>query len=458
MVQDNQQNRDKPDQVSNPNQGGGIKPAPLDSSQKPASHQSEISEEILKELPPKLLNPGLKEPGKQPFRPSFPITSKTPPKPFSKPSSMTDNKPDTSKSSNPVVPYRSSLRTMESDIAELKKGKTPSGKEIQVKPQVPLQEKTLPPIPPLPPVSTKDKISSDIEIKLDKPKKPGGLTGIPPVPPVKKPEGQKEIPSQFAIPSKKKRFSKSSLIIVVVGVVAIGAGAFFLFKQGDEPVVTEPPIITPTPSSLPKLSEILGTTEEIIIDSTLGTPRQQLSSSLSFINLPASSFRILKLKDELGTEYSFDKFLNDFEVNFFTNLMISLDITDWSLFAFGQSEEFDSSGTLAENTSVVPVLGFSVKVDNKQSARSSLNIWESTMSSDLKDLFKHNPSDAPLSQYSDSIYRGASIRYTNFPFPDKTIDYVILKPFFAGDKDINYLIFSNSRESMYEIIDDLGGI
>lgn len=470
MAQDNQQNRGKLDQVLNRNQGGGA-PAPLDSSQKPVPHQSEISQDILKELPPKLLNPGSKESVKQPFKPNFPPTAKTTPNPSSKPSSMVPNKPAIPKPSDSAVPYRSSIRTMESDIAELKKGKTPSGKEIQVKPQAPSPQAPSPPdkplpSPPLPPESAKNKISPDIEIKLGEPKKSGGLSGIPPIPPagppggpsVKMPEGPKETPSQFAIPSKKKRFSKFFLIIVVIGVVAIGALAFLLFRQGEGPIVSEPPITTPTPPPLPKLSEILGTTEEIIIDSTLSAPNQQLLSNLSLINLPASSFKVIKLKDEFGAEYNFSRFLDDFQINFFPDLMFSLDITDWSLFVFGQSEEFDSSGILTESMSVTPVLGFSVKVNTKQSARSSLNIWEGTMNSDLKDLFGYNPSDATLSQYSDSIYRGTSIRYTNFPYPDETVDYVILKPFFAGDKEINYLIFTNSRENMYGIIDTLGGI
>ena len=80
------------------------------------------------------------------------------------------------------------------------------------------------------------------------------------------------------------------------------------------------------------------------------------------------------------------------------------------------------------------------------------------MNSDLKELFNHDPSKATLTQFSDNIYRGSSIRYVNFPYPDKSIDYVILKPFFVGDNDVNYLIFTSSRESMFKIVDTLVGI
>lgn len=457
--------------LSKPSTPGGsrIGSGPLISSQKPPITQAGqgSSKSILEDLPPKLLTQQNKEElekelSKSPVS-SFsdkPPASKTPSAPSGLPMKPTISPPSVPKQSSPApaIPYRSSIRTLESDTKELKKGKAPSGTEVELKTSVPPLSKPLPSGPP-PPIKGKVQ-PEEVEIKLGKPEKakPLELSKMPGGPPVKIPEKPKETVPSFGIPPKKRTFSKITTGIIIIGLIAIGALVFLFFRQDGEPLVTESPALTPTPPPLPKLSEILGTTEEILIDTTQGNSSQQLLDKISLLDLTPSSFKILKMKDEFGADYDFSRFLSSFGINFYPDLVSALDTADWSLFVFGQLEKFDDGGSLIETASASPVLGFSIKVKDKQSARSSLNLWESTVNLDLKDLFNHDPSKATLTQFSDNIYRGSSIRYVNFPYPDKSIDYVILKPFFAGDKDVNYLIFTSSREGMYKIIDTLGGI
>lgn len=72
------------------------------------------------------------------------------------------------------------------------------------------------------------------------------------------------------------------------------------------------------------------------------------------------------------------------------------------------------------------------------------------MTEDLKGLFEVDSKKATSQAFLDNIYSGQTIRYRNFPYADKSIDYSLVSlPRFNAD----YFILTNSRESIYSAID-----
>lgn len=52
--------------------------------------------------------------------------------------------------------------------------------------------------------------------------------------------------------------------------------------------------------------------------------------------------------------------------------------------------------------------------------------------------------------FQDNFFGGVAIRYKNFPAADETIDYAII----SMTNGKSYFVFTNSRESMYSVIDN----
>jgi hypothetical protein len=204
---------------------------------------------------------------------------------------------------------------------------------------------------------------------------------------------------------------------------------------------------------------VLGATEEISIVAERGNPISQLHTAVSLLDLLPSSFKILKLKDKNGAEYSLERFIADFGITVQSGLLGAAATDDWGIFVFGQTERFDDKGLRMSTASVAPRLGIALRLKNTDTARSSLNLWERTMLFDLKELFNHDPEKSSIKDFSDNIYGENSIRYLNFPYSDQSIDYVILEPFYIpADRNIDYLIITSSKESIYRAIDTLGNI
>ena len=79
------------------------------------------------------------------------------------------------------------------------------------------------------------------------------------------------------------------------------------------------------------------------------------------------------------------------------------------------------------------------------------------MSEDLKFLTTTDKSigytGTEVKEFLDTNYNGVSIRYKNFPYADKSVDYAIV----TALNGKNYLVITGSREAMYGSIDKLKG-
>jgi hypothetical protein len=95
--------------------------------------------------------------------------------------------------------------------------------------------------------------------------------------------------------------------------------------------------------------------------------------------------------------------------------------------------------------------GFIAKIKEPSAALAALGSWEQTIVQDMKDFFGFDPAKSASTTFIDNTYQGVAIRYKNFPDPNLTIDYAIVR----ARNGENYLVVANSREHMYTIIDKL---
>ena len=118
---------------------------------------------------------------------------------------------------------------------------------------------------------------------------------------------------------------------------------------------------------------------------------------------------------------------------------------------YGQREFFDK-GVQKDSSTPLSKLGLVIQVKDEVALRSTLNVWESTLVTDINEFLANNKTNAATNQFLETSYRDSVIRYINFPYPDKTVDYAIIKAKNGG----KYFVITNSRESMFSLIDQIG--
>lgn len=399
------------------------------SDQKPVSLEPPKDiENLLKELPkieaPKPAAPLLKPPAAPQTPP--------PPKPISPPSISNPPPP-------PLPPQsaKSFVRTMAEDLEAAKKGIKPEPKQFEIKP--PPRLVTPPPaIPKMAPLPPPLKMPSAPQIKLgpSEKTKPMELPKIGPLPP--------SPPAQ-----KKFTLNPKSLILILIIIAAVFAGAwFFLTREPEKTVIAPTPAPTPSPTQK-TFSELIPSTSQITISSTQNF-LTALTSEVNSLALFAGGFTSLNLTDENGNPYSLNQIFEKLGITPPAGLLENLDSNEWMIAAYGQKESFDSKGLITFNETPKPKIVIAAKIFDLILLRSALNNWESAMAADLKNLFGLDLKKATSEVFLDNIYSGVNIRYRNFPFASSTIDYALVN---LAKFNTDYLILAGSREGVYSIID-----
>lgn len=381
--------------------------------------------------PPLLYPPSQSSPS---FKPLFPEPLRQPTPPPSSPLSKTDNtaKPSIPAPFPPSVAqdkFKPLVRTMNEDLELAKKGIKSEPKPFEIK-SPPTSSKPIPaPLPPKPLLPSEIKLGPTQRTKaLELPKAAAPFTDV----------------------SKPKKFFIGKIIIIVLGIAVVFAGAwYFLIQQKETTIVI--PTLTPTltPAPTPKnLSELIPLSSQITISSTENF-LTALISAIKSQTLTNGGLLTLNIADENGTKYSLDQIFQRLNIALPNGLMENLNSEEWILAVYGQQEIYDSKGMLSFNQASRPKLVLIAKTDYPSALRSALNEWEITVTDGFKNVFEINPQKAFTQTFQDNIYSETGIRYKNFSYPDSSIDYAILN---LPDLNSNYLILTSSRESIYSAI------
>jgi len=360
------------------------------------------------------------------------------------PPSTTPPPPPVSPGGTPPV-FKSSIRTMEEDIAAIKKGQPPVGVRIEkqserdVKPQVPTT-------PPGPKITPPPKPAA--EIRLGEPEKAKPLPGAAPLgtPPLSPKPVSPPPPSEapgLSIPPTGK-FNKKLLILIAGGlVVVVFLIWFFALRTPSAPEVALSPTptrsITPAPTPTP-IESYFSIVSSVSVQ--LGpnfTSRFDNSIDKTLLKTSAGEPALYSIYNPTsGKKYMLSEFLGGLLITPPAGLISAL--YDNSLYLTAIYKSDGKNG-----------FGFIARVKEPTAALAALGSWEKTMTQDIKDLLGFDPVKAASTTFLDNTYQGVAIRYRNFPDPNLTIDYAIVR----ARNGENYLVFTNSKEHMYAIIDKL---
>lgn len=126
--------------------------------------------------------------------------------------------------------------------------------------------------------------------------------------------------------------------------------------------------------------------------------------------------------------------------------------TDWVVLSYGQQEQFDSNGSPIANATTSPRLIIITEIKDATAANQVMTSWESESLASAADiLFSYDFTKAIVGDFSSGTYRQIPIRYWNFPYADRSIDYAI----FTASNNKNYLVLAGSREAVFFAIDQL---
>ena len=121
---------------------------------------------------------------------------------------------------------------------------------------------------------------------------------------------------------------------------------------------------------------------------------------------------------------------------------------DWALLVYGQTEQFDSTGMLIANTPTSRRLIFIAEAKDSIALKDAFRSWEnSSLTTALSAPFSFNPTLVTRG-FNEGTSLQQTIRYANFPNPDKSIDYAIV----SAKNGKLYLVITGSRESMLAVI------
>lgn len=367
----------------------------------------------------------------QPAPPSFKPLSPEPPKPTLTPPKPTTPPVTPPTQSNQQDKFKSLIRTMAEDLESAKKGVRPESKPFEIKPP-PGSPKTAPAQPPIktPPTPSEIRLGPAQRarsLELPKPKAP------------------------FTDISRAKKSPALKIIIFILGIGIVFAGVwYFIVRQKEVTTVIPPATPTPAPTQTPKmLSELIPLSSQITISSTENF-LTALNNKIKTLTLTSGGWRALNIVNENGTEYTLSQIFQRLNITLPNGILENLDPAEWTLSVYGQQEMYDSKGALSFNPILKPKLGLIAKTNYPSSLRSALNNWEITMADGFKNVFEIDTQKALTQTFLDNIYNGTGIRYRNFSYPDNSIDYAILN---LSKSDSNYLILTNSRESIYSATD-----
>lgn len=365
-------------------------------------------------------------------RPQF--NAPLPSKPVS-PSPSSVSGPSTSSTSG-VKEYQSSIRTMNDDISRLKQGQKLAGIDVPRKiEQVTPPSSTIPPKPALP--NQQFKVPS---VNLGETQKSGPLVQSKDVP---KPSATPKVEpkTQIYIPQEGQKGGNRNMLFIGIGVAAIAAGFaywFFILRSPVPEVIVESP--TPIPTEIPALD----------LDSIF-SGLAEISTAVVYKDHQPTDQKgaFIKLKDEQN-QNTLTLILN--WLNPPQSVKDNLSNESAALI-FIQSELFDAKGQL-KISELERRLVLIIEVKDASLLSQALNEWETTIVNEtISNLWDIDKSKQGSSTFLGNTYRGVGVRYKNFPFADRSIDYAIVDAF----NDKTYFVIGNSRESVYSTIDKLKG-
>ncbi len=333
------------------------------------------------------------------------ISTKTPP-PVSPPTGRADTQEG----------YSAELRTMSADIGNIKVGQAPVG----IKQPTPTA-----PVPGAPVVA---------------PKTPG-------IPTIVIPEA-----------GTSGRGMSRKMIYGIIGAIALIGIAYALVSMigsGSSPQVSASPspLISGSPAPTlggKNLRSYFGNPGKSIDLQTSTTGLNDLLNALVSVQPAMKQATSLAINHQ-GSAATALVFFADIAITVPADLSASIG-SDWALLAYGQSEAFDSAGAKITATSSSVRLVVVLELSDATKANQAMQVWENAgLESAGAGLMQYDTTKRLVTSFGGGTYRQIPVRYWNFPYADRSIDYAIV----TASNNKNYLVLAGSREAAFFAIDQL---
>ena len=232
-------------------------------------------------------------------------------------------------------------------------------------------------------------------------------------------------------------------IVVVVSIVNSSPAA----TPTPTPIPTATPTATPATKDLHSYFGVPGATATI---SGAATALTDFKSSAGSTKPPVRQVTVINVTQN-STSLDAPTFMSELVSGTPGGITASLS-SDWTVMTYGQAEAFNAQGGRAADASGPAATILVLGTDNASMTNQLMQTWESSgLVTAAKGLLSIYPERRTGSNFASGVYRQVPLRYSNFPYPDQSIDWAIV----LASNGKNYLVITNSRESMFYAIDHL---
>jgi hypothetical protein len=351
----------------------------------------------------------------------------------------------------PLAPteYKTAIRSMADDIAKIKIGQQPTGTEVQktIVPAAPTQEAPAQAQPSrltqqTPVRASLGETERSSTIRTPTLVTPSTPSSLPPQP----------LPNTTVV--SQSGGSRSWLYLLIITLAILGMIVYLIMnRESDVPEETPTPLATQTatPTPTPSISnQFPGVNESITLSET--DPAADLQNKINGLALNPGELKKVIMSSALkgSGDLSITDLMSELKVTYPTALETALG-EDILTLVYGQREVFSANGQVQLDAPVQKRLVFLTEIKDLNAINQILSSWEPTMPDSLGPIFLLNKAKATGSGFLDNPYNGTSIRYRNFAYPDRAIDYAIIR----ASNGRSYLMLAGSREAAFSVVDRL---
>lgn len=240
------------------------------------------------------------------------------------------------------------------------------------------------------------------------------------------------------------------MLFAGIAVLAVIFGGLYWYLMIREPGdVSEAPIetFTPRPTATP-VQDILGSIFPAQGGAIVLPPSGDVSGAFNIPVNPPGSFVAMDVRDGASSPsaqtFTFTGLLGRLGISYPQELSSALG-QNYKFLLYGQREAFDAKGRAV--TGGTPGSRVVLVSEVASSSAGILQSWEPSMSANLASLMGVTPSKNP-GPFQSTTYQGTPVRFKNFPYPDRSIDYALVQ-----QNAKTYLVLAGSRESMFATLD-----
>ena len=286
-------------------------------------------------------------------------------------------------------------------------------------------------------------------------KAPEGTRTVPvPAPQVQAPVAPRPtIPARIAVPEEtgKKRGHKTLFVIIaLLGFLVLVFIISSLLGGETQPTPTPTPSVSASLSPSPAastLAEYFGRADKTITTSAISGALDVVSPTAQH----ATPITVVRSTDQQQAAP------NEILVSLFADVPLNIESAligsggnEGILLAYGQTELFDAAGQPRSGNEKRPILVF--EIDDATRTNQQMQAWESAgFATSATGPFDVDTSKAIVQGFASGSHSGISVRYWNFPYADRSIDWGIV----LASNGKNYLVIAGSRQSVFFAIDRL---